>query len=129
MPDGSAPPPFAPTDLLLTPLERRPDRRGLERELDGLIAAHWAEVTGRLSVQAEEFNEDMRLLDQLAAALLRAGTALSALTRNNLSADSPTLTPEDGADILDDALDGLLHVSAARVLSAAIKVRLAGGEG
>jgi hypothetical protein len=118
---------IAAADALKTPFERSADLRMLEGELDGLIAAHWADVTDRVAVPAVEFNTDMRQLDQLAAGITRAARALSGLTANNLAANCSSLAADDCADIFDDALDGLLHVSAARVLSAAIKVRLAGG--
>jgi len=117
----------AAADALKTPFERGADLRQLEADLDGLIAAHWADTADRLEVPAGEFDEDMRRLDQLAAGITRAARSLSALSANNIAADCPTLAEDDCADIFDDALDGLLHLSAARVLSAAIKVRLAGG--
>jgi hypothetical protein len=117
----------AAADALKTPFERGADLRQLEADLDGLVAAHWADTADRLAVPAGEFDEDMRRLDQLAAGITRAARSLSALSANNIAANCPTLAQDDCADIFDDALDGLLHLSAARVLSAAIKVRLAGG--
>ena len=82
---------IAAADALKTPFERGADLRQLEHDLDGLIAAHWADTTDRLEVAAVEFNEDMRQLDNLAGAITRAGRALSGLTANNIAANCPSL--------------------------------------
>ena len=102
-------------------------RRRLERALDAADEAHRETVSGRLCVSrySSELDADMGELQALAEVLARAGRLaalrLNRLAENNLSVPDAA-GPVSGRDIaarFEEALDGLLLPTAARVVGAA----------
>jgi hypothetical protein len=107
-------------------------RRRLQRALDAADETHRERVSERLAVSryAAELDADVSELQGLAEIIVRAGRQaalrLNRLGENNLSVpDSPgPLACRDLAERLEEALDGLLTPSAARLLGAAVALEL-----
>jgi hypothetical protein len=107
-------------------------RRRLQRGLDAAEEAHRELVSGRLAVSrySAELDADVSELQGLAEIIVRAGrqTALrlNRLSENNLSVPDETgpVACRDLAERLEEALDGLLTPSAARLLGAAVALEL-----
>jgi hypothetical protein len=107
-------------------------RRRLQRALDAADEAHREGVSERLSVSrySAELDADVSQLQGLAEVLARAGRQaalrLNRLAENNLSVPGGgcALSCRDLTDRLEEALDGLLTPSAARLLGAAVALEL-----
>jgi hypothetical protein len=108
-------------------------RARLERGLDAADEAHRETVSERLAVSryCPEMDADLSELQALAGVLARAGRLaalrLNRLAENNLSVpdDAGPLTARDLAERFEEALDGLLLPSAARVVGAACALEAA----
>jgi hypothetical protein len=107
-------------------------RHRLQRALDAADEAHREGVSERLAVSrySAELDADVSELQGLAETLAHAGrrTALrlNRLAENNLSVPDAAgpLTSRDLAERLEEALDGLLTPTAARLLGAAVALEL-----
>lgn len=107
-------------------------RRRLQRALDAADEAHREEVSDRLAVSrySVELDADVSELQGLAEVIARAGRQaalrLNRLGENNLSVPGGTgpLACRDLTERLEEALDGLLTPSAARLLGAAVALEL-----
>lgn len=115
----------APADLA------RAERRRLERELDAWSEAHRLESEARFALARGECDADAAALADLARAIAAAGRqvsgALADLARAGLSTPTSQAAP-DAAEIgarFEEALDGALLPSAARVVGAALALELA----
>ena len=107
-------------------------RARLERRLDAADEAHREAVSERLAVSryCPEMDADMSELQALAEVLTRAGRLaamhLGRLCENNLSVpDEASATAHDLTERFEEALDGLLLPTAARVVAAANALRMA----
>jgi hypothetical protein len=107
------------------------ERRRLERELDGWVEAHRQAAQERFALARGEFEADAGALAALACAIAEAGRrvsgALEAVAVSGFSTPSAVrpATARDVAEGFEQALDGELLPSAARVVGARLMLELA----